>query len=224
MDGQELAQLLIATELEQQTGELDLGDLGLTELPASLFELQHLHTLSLGSGWHDGNGRWLRGGHRLGSNRLLSLARLESLKGLRALNLCQLPEPDLVGIGQVTQLRRLDCRNTGLRDLQPLQGLVALQVLLLGTGGRAGYQSLEERPVVELSPLSALSTLRLLTLRGLRMAGLEPLAGMLKLRALDLAESSASCIKPLSSLLELQSLCCSCTRVSDLAPLSPLIM
>ena len=53
MENQEQAHQLIAKERQERTGILDLGNLGLTELPAELFELTHLRVLNLGS-WYFG--------------------------------------------------------------------------------------------------------------------------------------------------------------------------
>ena len=43
----------IAAEKEAKTGFLDLAQLGLTELPDELFELEHLNRLNLGAAWFD---------------------------------------------------------------------------------------------------------------------------------------------------------------------------
>ena len=47
-DGLTIARELIAREAEEQTGSLDLGWLGLTELPSEVFALTHLRELDLG--------------------------------------------------------------------------------------------------------------------------------------------------------------------------------
>jgi len=47
-DGFQIALRLIAEEAENKTGFLDLGMLGLTELPDELFQLKHLTGLNLG--------------------------------------------------------------------------------------------------------------------------------------------------------------------------------
>jgi internalin A len=47
-DGLRIARERIATEAMQRTGFLDLGQLGLVELPSELFKLQHLLRLNLG--------------------------------------------------------------------------------------------------------------------------------------------------------------------------------
>ena len=52
--GWEIALELIATEKVKMTGNLNLGSLGLTDLPEELFELEHLTHLNLGSAVLDG--------------------------------------------------------------------------------------------------------------------------------------------------------------------------
>ena len=54
-DGERIALERIAKEADERTGYLDLGMLGLTDLPAELFELKHLRGLNLGSAWRDGS-------------------------------------------------------------------------------------------------------------------------------------------------------------------------
>ena len=49
-DGLAIARQRIAEEAEARTGFLDLGGLGLTELPPELFRLRHLRALNLGAG------------------------------------------------------------------------------------------------------------------------------------------------------------------------------
>jgi hypothetical protein len=48
LDGLAIARECLAKEAEEKTGFLDLGNLGLTELPEELFRLKHLRRLSLG--------------------------------------------------------------------------------------------------------------------------------------------------------------------------------
>jgi internalin A len=48
LDGLAIARERIAKEAEGKTGFLDLGMLGLTELPEELFQLKHLRRLNLG--------------------------------------------------------------------------------------------------------------------------------------------------------------------------------
>lgn len=57
--GWEYALKLIAAEKVARTGKLDLGSLGLTDLPEELFELMHLKQLNLGSAVRDAAEIWV---------------------------------------------------------------------------------------------------------------------------------------------------------------------
>jgi hypothetical protein len=59
-DGERIARELIANEARRKTGSLDLGDLGLTELPAELWELTHLRRLNLGGRFPSKFVKWFR--------------------------------------------------------------------------------------------------------------------------------------------------------------------
>ena len=57
-EGWKIALERIAAEKEAKTGFLDLGRLGLTEPPESLFELEHLEQLNLGKYFFDSGGNY----------------------------------------------------------------------------------------------------------------------------------------------------------------------
>ncbi len=69
-DGLNIAWARIVAEKSARTGFLDLGRLGLTEMPAELFELEHLSGLNLGVGWDDKDGHWHLTELDLGENQL----------------------------------------------------------------------------------------------------------------------------------------------------------
>jgi len=73
-DGLGIARERIAEETRARTGSLDLGMLGLEELPVELFALTHLRCLNLGVGTHDERTK------RMTGRRTKRLRR----KGLRA--------------------------------------------------------------------------------------------------------------------------------------------
>jgi internalin A len=93
-DGERIALERIAKEAEERTGFLDLGMLGLTELPAELFKLKHLRALNLGTRWWDGSVQWREAPGRLGRNQVASsLGKLVDLPDLRELWLREV-DPD----------------------------------------------------------------------------------------------------------------------------------
>ena len=89
-EGLAIARERIAEEKEKRTGFLDLGRLGLTELPEELFELEHLWGLNLGYGWRDEQKEWHCAAPALAPNQhaqqlILHLQRLPGLKLLSVL-------------------------------------------------------------------------------------------------------------------------------------------
>lgn len=106
-DGLAIARQRIAEEAEARTGSLDLGMLGLSELPEEMFALKHLRRLNLGA-WLIDEEEFLEASTNIASNQLgPSLARLKELP----------------------QLRGLSCRGMHLDDLAPLATLTGLQTL-----------------------------------------------------------------------------------------------
>src|SRR5947209_6483490 len=67
-EGLAMARRLIAEEAQRQTGFLDLGCLGLTELPEEIHQLTHLRRLSLGELFIDEAGKWHKSVHLFDSN------------------------------------------------------------------------------------------------------------------------------------------------------------
>jgi len=70
--GLEKALELIAAEAKSRTGFLDLGNLGLTEIPDELFALSHLESLNLGTYYRDNLGNYDESRNKLGPNLLSS--------------------------------------------------------------------------------------------------------------------------------------------------------
>ncbi|MBC7968086.1 MAG: hypothetical protein H7Z17_19420, partial [Fuerstia sp.] len=67
-EGLEIARRLIAEEARQQTGFLDLGMLGLTELPEEIHQLTHLRRLNLGHWFYDEAGKSHNSSNSLAAN------------------------------------------------------------------------------------------------------------------------------------------------------------
>ena len=127
-DGLTIARERIVEETRARTGSLDLGMLGLDELPADLFVLTHLRRLNLGEGYFDVAGR--DAASDIAPNRLDSeLHRLAALPDLDALSVFGAELTTLTGIAHFRALQSLDCSGTEVSDLSPLRGLSALQSL-----------------------------------------------------------------------------------------------
>lgn len=213
MTGIERARQLIATEREQKTGVLDLGNLGLTELLPEVLELTHLRTLNLGVGYVDENDgfQFAQGYYNRAPNALTGLPDLNALANLRVLSLVGTSITDLSSLQSLTSLRSLDCRNSRASDLTPLHTLTALQSLdCSGT------------PLSSLTPLQPLTALRRLSCRWTQVSDLAPLRALTGLKFLSCLGTWVSDLAPLQALAALQELDCAGTRVSDLTPLQAL--
>ncbi len=232
-DGLAIARQRIAREQEEQTGYLDLGMLGLTELPEELFELQHLRALNLGAGWEDDNGEWREACADVAANRFSSLAGLPELSKLQILSFQRSRLDSLTGAADLHALGSLDCSGTEVGDLAPLEGLPALQSLncswtkvsdLTPLQGLTALQSLDcsWTKVSDLAPLQGLTALQSLDCSATQVSNLAPLQGLTALQSLDCGGTQVSDLAPLEGLPALQSLYCSATPVSDLAPLEGL--
>ena len=231
-DGLAIARQLIATEAQQQTGFLDLGNLGLTELPDEIHQLAHLRRLNLGGWYLDEDHKSHDSVNRLESNGFsdpplppVGFPRLE------ALSLSSTSVSDLSPLVGLTSLQVLTCSSTKVNDLTPLSGLTKLQALicsftlvsdLVPLKGLPNLLLLScyHTPVSDLSPLAGLTSLQSLTCSFTPVSDLSPLSGLTSLQSLDCGGAKVSDLFPLSGLTNLQFFACYNTLVSDLSPLS----
>lgn len=204
-NGMEIARQLIAEEREQQTGFLDLGNLGLTELPEELFGLTELRGLNLG----DTDAHF----HRLVPNALSTIpASFNALQSLETLSLCHNPIHDLGGLQGLAKLRSLDCSFTPLTDFHSLPQLPALRDL-----------SCAVTAICDLSPLAAYNGLTTLVLVNTGITDLSPLRSLIGLQQLDFSSTEVTDLGPLKGLTGLTSLSCNYShRIRDLSPLDGL--
>jgi internalin A len=233
-DGLAIARRCIAEEAEAQRGFLDLGRLGLAELPEELFTLKHLRRLNLGAGYRTENGQWIEAQSNIAGNKIQSsLAGLTKISNLRSLDCANTDLSELRPLAELSLLQSLNCSRTLVTDLSPLSGLASLQSLYCaGTSvsdldplsGLASLQSLNcaRTPVSDLGPLSALASLQSLNCTGTSISDLGPLSGLASLQSLYCPYTPVSDLSPLSGLSSLQSFSCCGTSVSDLGPLSRL--
>ncbi|MEM9627049.1 MAG: leucine-rich repeat domain-containing protein [Pseudomonadota bacterium] len=232
--GIDIALARIAEEAVAKTGFLDLGRLGLTRLPDTLFELDHLQALNLGSSYNAEDGAWRQAKSNIAPNSLGdNLSRLSRLLSLRALTCSSTQVSDLTPLSGLASLESLDCSWTQVSDLTPLQGLASLESLdcsgtqvsdLTPLSGLASLQSLtcSSTQVSDLTPLSGLASLESLDCSWTQVSDLTSLSGLASLESLDCSSTQVSDLTPLAGLASLQSLNCSRTQVSDLTPLSGL--
>jgi internalin A len=175
LDGLAIARERIAKEAEEKTGFLDLGNLGLTELPGELFRLGHLRRLNLGNGYRDEDGEWRNYSTKTGEKNSVQndLCRLGELNGLQSLSLRNNVLSDLAWIEDLGNLIEIDCSFTQVRDLSPLAGLSHLQTVEC-SGTR----------VTDLSPLAGLSDLQTLDCTGTEVSNFTPVSTLGNLQRL----------------------------------------
>ncbi len=233
-EGERIARERIAKEADERTGFLDLGRLGLTELPPELFGLEHLHGLNLGKRWLNATGEFQEASASLGQNRVASsLGKFAGLLNLRALWLYGVVLDNLSYLAGCENLQSIDCSYTPVSDLGPIASLKALQSIdcsrtqvsnLAPLAGSAALQSIDcqNTPVSDLAPLGGLPRLQSINCSWTLASDLVPLAGLPALQSIDCWGTPVSDLAPVAGLQALQSINCSGTRVSDLAPLAGL--
>jgi internalin A len=233
-DGQAIAHQRIAAEARDRTGVLDLGQLGLTELPDAMFALTHLRRLHLGRRMMLRDGTWeFDWTNRDPPNWFGAFDRIAELRNLTVLSIGDLPCESIAFVASLTALQSLDCFGTRVTDLAPLASLTALQSLncsgtqvtdLAPLASLTALQSLDCRytQVTDLAPLASLTALQSLDCAGTRVTDLAPLASLTALQSLNCSETRVTDLAPLACLTALQSLDCLGTRVTDLAPLASL--
>ena len=143
-EGLAIARQLIATEAQQQTGFLDLGMLGLTELPEEIHQLSHLRRLNLGGWYDDEDGRQHYSMNLLDSNDFTD-APLPPLRFpfLESLSIVYTWVSDLSSLSGLTSLRSLDCSEMWVSDLSPLSQLTRLQTRMALSSVLRGIVSAE---------------------------------------------------------------------------------
>jgi internalin A len=235
LDGLEIARQRIALEAQRKTGILNLGGLGLKELPKELFELRHLRILSLGNFEYHENGTWSfrsfdsNGRTQFGSKDY----SFEKLSALVTLDLFFCMVRDLSALSGLSSLTSLNCTATDVSDLSALSGLSSLTSLNCGAievsnlsalSGLSSLTSLDcsSTLVRDLSALSGLSSLTSLNCSSTQVRDLSALSSLSSLTSLGCRDTQVSDLIALSGLSSLTSLNCSETQVSDLSALSGL--
>ncbi|MCH7728113.1 MAG: hypothetical protein IH991_16790, partial [Planctomycetes bacterium] len=131
---------------------------------------------------------------------------------------------DISKLAALRDVRDLCLTGTSVSNLSVLAGMSHLDSLTIY--GSSVYNWDESQmeyarsPVKDLSPLSATTRLRRLTLNVTSVSDLTPVAKMTNLQELSLIDSPVSDISPLAGLTSLQLLDLRGTSVSDLSPLA----
>lgn len=231
-NGWDVARRRIEAEREAQTGVLDLGQLGLLDLPPELFELNILVGLNLGERYRDEEGEVHHPEEIAGlPNRITALPpAFARLNRLRWLSITDNPITDLTPLKELTALQSLNLSNTGVVDLTTIKGLIALQSLefshtevsdLAAIEGLTALQSLycSATKVSNLAAIEGLTNLHLLACGETLITDLTPLKQLSILNLLDCSGTKVVSLTPLKALRALESFNCSRTEVASLAPL-----
>jgi internalin A len=108
-EGLAIALARIADEKTNRTGFLDLGRLGLTEVPKELFELEHLWGLNWGSSLVDQRRNQHEAASDLDANQYAELIfKLQRLPALTLVSVSGTDVSDLSPLAQLQSLRSLD--------------------------------------------------------------------------------------------------------------------
>ena len=123
---------------------------------------------------------------------------------------------------EMATLTRLKAPNRGIRDLTGLEFATDLRSLHLGNE-KVNGKYVNSNAISDLSPLSNLNSLNLLTLSDNSISDVSPLSNLtINLTFLNLSDNSISDISPLSNLTSLRTLFLSDNSISDISPLSNL--
>jgi internalin A len=230
--GLEIALKLIDKESREKTGTLDIGRLGLTEIPAQVYTLTHLRVLNLGiSYWNEAgevtsskNDRLSkltehvitqpneREGRETSKYFIQLLPDIKHLENLISLSTYQARVKALpIEISSIKGLRFIAMRCDEFSDLSPLKNAIRLEKLVC-----------EGCKVSDLTLLSNLTSLKYVHCTRTLVCNLAPLQNLTALHTLFCEHTQVSDLTPLQNLTELQRLYCSHTQVSDLAPLQNL--
>jgi Leucine-rich repeat (LRR) protein/signal recognition particle receptor subunit beta len=234
-----LALELIAKEKIEKTGKLDLGNCGLTELPAELFELIWLEELMISNRYVDyGQNKLIESKNKGERNELEKLSKgflkliylkelycggenifqkwkitdisfLSGMTQLQSLVLSYNQITDISFLSGLTKLQSLDLINNQITDISFLSGMTQLQSLVLSSN-----------QITDISFLSGLTKLQSLVLINNQITDISFLSGLTKLQSLDLRNNQITDYSFLSGLTQLQSLNLSSNQITDISFLS----
>lgn len=128
----------------------------------------------------------------------------------QALHLAHSPQAG--DMERLLALEELDCSNTSIQNLTPVQSLRNLRKL-----------ECDNTPITDLSPLSDLHELRELDCWNAPITSLKPLAHLTQLRRLNCNNTQVDSLAPLRNLRNLRQLSCSGTAIRTLEPLQHLV-
>ncbi len=137
----------------------------------------------------------------------------DNIKQLTRLHVWKKGIVNIQGLEFAVNLTEIELGGNPVKDISPLQSLMDLTHLGLGTTNISDS---------DLSPLSALTFLRYLNLGDNQISDLSPLSELTDLVELVLGDNQISDLSPLSALIDLRDLSLNNNPISDLGPLSNL--
>lgn len=145
----------------------------------------------------------------------------KNLRAVIADSLGKTPD-EAITADEMATLTRLKAPNRGIRDLTGLEFATDLRSLSLGNE-KVNGKYVNSNAISDLSPLSNLNSLNLLSLSDNSISDVSPLSNLtINLTFLSLSDNSISDISPLSNLTSLRSLFLYDNSISDVSPLSGL--
>lgn len=189
-----LALQLIEKEKIERTGELNLRNCGLTEIPTELSELHWLEKLTLSE-----------------NKNLKDISILAALPNLIMLNLYDTQVNNISPLSNLVHLEDLVLGRTEISELSPLSGLKNLKVL-----------HANETQITEIFPLVTLADLTEIDISNTKVGDMMPLSKLLKLTKVNCSNTSTNDLFFTSNLLDLQEVRVAYTMISDLSPLQNL--
>ncbi|MCG8332232.1 MAG: leucine-rich repeat domain-containing protein [Chitinophagales bacterium] len=226
------AEALIAENKKSKAPFLDLGNLGLTELPDSLFELEHLEGLNLGDVFFYRDMYRLsneEGKNKLGSNKT-GLYRLEELP-LTTLYLSSNEISNVDFLKHLRGLQYLDLSYNKISDISSLKHLVYLQGLDLNSNEISNIRFLEYLTNLKNLDLSFnrirdkcfLGSLKFLEILNLNSNQISNMRLGNKLQKLYLNANKISDISFVEHLNDLRHLDIRSNKIKDLLPIKRLL-
>lgn len=227
-----LAQQRLESNRNSRSPFLDLGNCGLTRLPAELAEFVWLEDLNVGTVyWDETLDKFIESAESGPNNQLAdedfsvlrklpkfeklsarsanvrNLAALAELKHLRSLSLGGNDIRDIGPLAVLTQLHTLSLFDNAIEKITALENLTALKIL-----------SLNYNNIADIRPLSKLTQLEELHLAGNSIQDVQPLEGLNKLFRLNLSSNQLRFVRPLVSLPALRFLSLDRNPVEDCPP------
>ena len=230
-----LALQLIKKEKQERTGKLDLGNCGLTDFPAELFDLYWLEELTIcDKYWDDQQRKWIKSENDGFPNNIWASQLPENFKDFTQLKILrigggfsqrwQLQECNILAL--LPSLTSLDLCDNQISDISFLENLTNLTSLYLSDNQISDISFLEKLPnltslylsdnqISDISFLEKLPNLTSLYLSDNQISDISFLENLPNLTSLYLRSNQISDISFLENLTNLTSLNLSDNQISD---------